>query len=464
MQSYLSLLAVLSISLPLSGCGWVDATGKQTIDPIVVSDGDIQLLGSGRSLVLEEDFQRLSVFEGKAGQIHGWNWQMQGQANPERCRNIGGFNTRLAASTLANACTQPEDCHLQINETEINGSTGFQLSFPELKAPVATSWLLSAVDQTGETIEVLQTICGISTNEAPLANDDQYIVRRGHERRVKSDDPDNLLANDSDDDDVQNQQLSVNPVAIEAPRYAALFKLYPDGGFLYQPAENTPTNEQGNIQDRFVYAVTDGMHTVTATATIQIVEGNRAPQQSSALSSVDLVLYSDAANAVNLDLSYAFADPDGDNLTYRITGGYLPWSNSLELSADGRLAGTISADDIGSWYINMQVSDGIDELNLGFWLYIYQQTLDNSEPIVYDISNRLVHGSFHYNVAPFFDDPDGDELNFSAVGLPAAVTISRRGVISGRSKNSNRGAWLIRVTADDNRGGQASDSFRLTIN
>ena len=87
----------------------------------------------------------------------------------------------------------------------------------------------------------------------------------------------------------------------------------------------------------------------------------------------------------------------------------------------------------------------------------------NEAPQAEDISNRNVRDSFTYDVSGFFYDPDGDTLTFSASGMPSGVAITPDGVITGSASDDNEGAYIIVVTADDGRGGEVSDGFRLRI-
>lgn len=69
------------------------------------------------------------------------------------------------------------------------------------------------------------------------------------------------------------------------------------------------------------------------------------------------------------------------------------------------------------------------------------------------------------DVASFFDDPDGDVLTFSAVGLPATLAFSAEGVVSGTVTAADIPAspYTIRVTARDPSGLAASGVFSLDV-
>ena len=89
--------------------------------------------------------------------------------------------------------------------------------------------------------------------------------------------------------------------------------------------------------------------------------------------------------------------------------------------------------------------------------------LTNSAPVADDIDNAEFDDDFTYDVSVFFEDPDDDDLIFSATNLPPRVTISMTGVITGVVSAANDGNHIITVTASDGRGGMVSDNFRLII-
>ena len=66
-----------------------------------------------------------------------------------------------------------------------------------------------------------------------------------------------------------------------------------------------------------------------------------------------------------------------------------------------------------------------------------------------------------------FDDDDGDDLTFSATGLPSSLSINpNTGVISGtpRAADVRSTAYTVTVTAVDSFGGSASGTLSLNVN
>jgi len=67
------------------------------------------------------------------------------------------------------------------------------------------------------------------------------------------------------------------------------------------------------------------------------------------------------------------------------------------------------------------------------------------------------------SVAGAFSDPDGDTLNFSETGLPASLTLSADGTISGTAGAADVGTHNVTITATDPSGESVSDNFVLTV-
>jgi hypothetical protein len=67
-----------------------------------------------------------------------------------------------------------------------------------------------------------------------------------------------------------------------------------------------------------------------------------------------------------------------------------------------------------------------------------------------------------FNVSPFFSDPDGATLTFSAAGLPSGLAIDSGGVISGQPAAGTAGSHTVTVMASDGTDA-ATDSFTLNV-
>jgi len=463
---------VTLIALFGGGCGWVDATGRQsgdvTPDDASPRGGVPAPRGVSAPLVLTEKSPRDVRLDGPDGTLENWRWRtLDEPGDVAACAGIDGFDAALAEHTLAAACSDPDSCALLVEERRDEERTLFTLELPALRAPLATRVSLTTIDATGQAVERRRTLCGLSINEAPGAGDDRHEVTLGTTLRVDAGAPGNLLANDSDDIDVRNAPLSIDPRPARAPRHAALFELGDDGGFVYRPRDDSLDGPDDVLEDSFAYTLRDGLFEVVAKVVVVITAGevvaNRPPQASAPLPDVEFALDPLLGVVVRIDLSSRFFDPDGDALAFSIRPGSLPPGGTLALGADGVLSGRLGPDDLGQWRVTVIVDDGRDSIERDFTLSVVRAFEANVAPTVTDIANRSFGGRFTYDVAPFFDDPDGDRLDFSARGLPTGISIDADGVISGRSRGGNRGRWFVVVTADDGRGGEITDGFRLTL-
>jgi VCBS repeat-containing protein len=149
----------------------------------------------------------------------------------------------------------------------------------------------------------------------------------------------NVLANDSDPD---RDALTVDTVPVQGPKHGVLI-LNGDGSFSYTPDANY------NGGDSFTYRVTDADGAVSsATVSLTITAVNDAPG-AAPVADRD----STAGTTVTFDAAAAFADVDGDTLSYSSTG--LPPGLSLD-PATGQVTGTPTTP--GSYSVTLSAADG----------------------------------------------------------------------------------------------------------
>ena len=97
-------------------------------------------------------------------------------------------------------------------------------------------------------------------------------------------------------------------------------------------------------------------------------------------------------------------------------------------------------------------------------------TLTNPAPVVTaTIPNQEGTDGFSvsFNVGGNFNDPDGDDLAFSAMGLPTGLTIDPvtgeiSGTLDGNASNggpNGDGIYIVTITADDGEGGTVTTTF-----
>ncbi|MBL4874878.1 MAG: putative Ig domain-containing protein [Cohaesibacteraceae bacterium] len=170
--------------------------------------------------------------------------------------------------------------------------------------------------------------------------------------------------------------------------------------------------------------------------------------------------------SINEDSEYSFTpnmtdDGDTDTITFAISN--LPSWASFDAET-GLLTGTPTNDDVGIITdIVISVSDGY----LGSQLASFNIEVINTNdaPIftgtISDISVDTGE-NINQDVASYFSDIDeGDSLTFTASNLPAGVSISSVGVISGSSSNASTSN--VTITATDVMGLSVDGTLQLII-
>ena len=460
----ISKIMAPALLLLLSGCSWVDSTGRQDTASTVTVNPTQVLLNSSESFPIEENTQRTIVFNGANNRVTNWNWNLlEGQADTQQCNGIDGFDQSIASNALSQSCAIGNECELKIEEVVIDDITQFEITTPHLRAPAALEVYFSAQSDAGVFFEQRQTLCAIAVNNAPVAVDDPISIISGTRLVVSGDDVQSLLANDSDDNDVRNMSLRVDPTPLREPRFAESFELFPDGGFIYEPTSNAPISTNGSVSDSFTYLVSDGNKTSSATAIIKISDFNSAPELIDTIPEMTVLAGDDANDPEIAFLQSYFTDAENNLLNFSVADGSLPESGNIYITQDGVLEGYASEEDSGLYYVNLTVSDSLESVDTHFFLSVVSDRGSNNRPTARDISNRTVTGEFTYDVSVFFNDFDGDHLYFSAINLPPGLAITPDGVIIGTATSANRGNWLIRVKAEDGNGGFTDDGFRLRI-
>ncbi|ASJ75450.1 Ig-like domain-containing protein [Granulosicoccus antarcticus] len=461
-------LSTASSCLLLSACGWVDSTGSQS-ETVAVTNvylGDLRI--DGPSSLQEQVTHGFTVnrdFSSQTDKTYSWSEEPLEQGKLASCAEIEGFNIELAADSLAEACTDPTQCTLAFEpvdqageeSSDGNGSEGgeFELPVPQLQASVGLTYKLT-VTESAQSSTSDYDFCLIAINEAPVAENDTFVVLEG-ERTVFAADELNLLSNDSDDVDVSNFPLEILPELEEAPTKAAEFELGDDGSFVYESSLTGIVTDQF---DSFEYQLSDGVHVSTATATIRIVAANQAPEL------IDDIPDLEAIEGVPFveNLSLYFVDPEEADLSFEFSDdSVLPDDGTLALSVDGVLSGIPDEDDVGSHVLTLIVSDGGASVETLITLLIDPAPIEveNTAPeyIAGSVISRTVDlGDAMIPITPAFVDEDGDTLTFAIIGssdLPDGVEIDEdTGVISGEPEEITN-VRNLRIEATDPSGESA---------
>lgn len=460
--------AVLA-ALLVSGCNWVDSAGTDGL-AIPVTEVFLDDMPVGEVVALNEKTigRLLTSLDTTTSveQTFVWGELPLEEGNLESCAALPNFNTATAAGSLSEACTDAEQCSLDFERMESGDDVAeFNLRAPELKAPVGVRYQLTTTYSDGRESVSERDFCLIAINEAPVAENDTFVVLEGT-REVFGADELNLLSNDSDDEDVTNDPLQILPEPLEGPTNAAFFELGEDGSFTYESSLSDIRTDQ---IDSFVYQVSDGVHTSSATATIRIVVINQPPELLDAIPVLSVI----EGEVLLENLGLYFVDPEAGDLSYSLASATpLPDGGSLELTDEGVLSGIPDEDDVGSHVLTLIVSDGSDTLEADFSLLIEAAEADEDntapeyvEDTVFD--QIILLGRSIRPVIPEFTDADGDILTYSIAGssiLPDGVEIDEEtGIVSGRPTEVTN-VRNLRIEATDPFGESAiSEVFYIRV-
>lgn len=191
------------------------------------------------------------------------------------------------------------------------------------------------------------------------------------------------------------------------------------------------------------------------------VEPNHPPSITNALG--DLI-FPKGFGSQSIDISTVFTDSDGDNLSFST-------KNSDQSVVTVSLSGTtltITEKGIGKSTITLTANDGKVSLDEVFTFEVMEPIpVENRAPVVSNpVADMFLIGespSQIIDISAVFTDPDGDNLTFTASSSDNSIaTVS----LSGTNVTITGLAFQdvdITLTADDGKGGTATDQFRLTL-
>lgn len=470
-KNWCSLSAVIATTLAISGCDWVDSAGIQggtpSVTEVLLDDtqaGDVNVLN-------EEFLARISTSrttEAGLAQSFSWSEEPLEQGNLPACAQENGFNPDLAADTLAGACKTSTDCSFTFNTLDTDPESGiaeFSLLIPALDRPVGVTYQLNVEDSNGSSSNREFSFCLIAINEAPIANDDSFVVTEGVALNVTPATT-NLLSNDTDDTDASNTEFAISPEPVAGPDNAAFFELGTDGSFTYRSKLSELQEDQS---DTFEYQLSDGLFTSTAQVTIRVVAANLPPRLLAPIPALSAV----EGELISVDIAPSIIDPENGTLLFSLSA-LTPLSSDtgLALSPLGVLEGIPTEDDIGVYELNILVSDGglSTEVPLTLEVEAAPVVVANSAPVFVtgSVSNRTLSlGLAMVPIRPEFTDADADTLTYSMAeigSLPTGTSINiRTGVISGRPRITGSYTGL-QVRATDPSGDFANSTlFTMTV-
>ena len=208
----------------------------------------------------------------------------------------------------------------------------------------------------------------------------------------------------------------------------------------------------------------------TATQTFTIDSKNGAPVIGTATANQT---NSDGDSITAVDASKAFADPNGDPLTFTAT--QLP--PGLAISSAGLITGTVAKNATpGTYHVTVTGTDDKGAATSETFNWTINDVPPTTNGTLANQSYADGQSSIAISTAQGFGDSNGNTLTYSASGLPAGLSIdSATGKITGTidrdaSKNapttSGSGATLdgtysVVVTASDGLGGSARQTFAI---
>lgn len=219
-----------------------------------------------------------------------------------------------------------------------------------------------------------------------------------------------------------------------------------------------------------ITAVSAGTATVTVTANdpsaasvtqdirVEVEQGNRAPQASGAIPGQTVA----AGEAVTLDVSTYFTDPDDDALTYAASSSNSGIATASRVDSEV----TISGQAPGTATVTVTASDA-DGASAPQDIAVTVTGRQNNRPpeAEGDIPAFFLTAgeSAEVDMSPYFSDPDGDALTYGA-------TTSASGVVTASASDGSltltagfRGTATLTVTSADPGGLEAEASFSVAV-
>ncbi|MEX0826026.1 MAG: putative Ig domain-containing protein [Acidimicrobiia bacterium] len=214
----------------------------------------------------------------------------------------------------------------------------------------------------------------------------------------------------------------------------------PDSGLI----SGTPTYDAAGIHPVAVRATDDGFPAAftEVSFTWTIDDTNRAPVMQSSSNRA-------GAEGDSVNLAMAATDPDGDGLTWSATG--LPPGLTIG-SSSGNITGTIgyNASPGSPYSVTVRATDDGSPSLSDETTFTWTVANTNRAPTVASIPNQSSAEGMTVALPVSGLDPDGDNLTWSASGLPPGLTIdSGSGEVTGTLGFTAAGTHPVTVRATD---------------
>lgn len=159
-----------------------------------------------------------------------------------------------------------------------------------------------------------------------------------------------------------------------------------------------------------------------------------------------------------ISLQVHATDPEGHSITYSASG--LPAGLSINAST-GEISGTIT-DSANTYVVTVTATDNgvpnISDTTSFEWIV---NAYINQNPVLSHVSDQFNEQGSVISIQMNATDPDGDNLTFTANELPAGLSMSSTGEISGTITDSI-GVYIVTVSVTDDGVPTLSDSLAFT--
>jgi len=223
------------------------------------------------------------------------------------------------------------------------------------------------------------------------------------------------------------------------------------------------TSENDIGEHTVVVRVTDGKDNVTTTFYVRVVSKPPPPNNPPlALPQADVTV------EVGKPLSVAIeaTDKDGDTLTFTLLTTTLV---GMTVDDDGIVTWTPRLTDIGTWPIQVRVSDGKGGTSLVSFNVTVKKAppiVENRAPTIKQVANMDLEVGKPLSVtvdAIDLDSYDQGKLALSIQWAPTGMVLGQDGTITWTPAEVDLGAHVIAVTVTDTKGATGTMSFNVTV-
>ncbi len=330
----------------------------------------------------------------------------------------------------------------------------------ETKKTYAVSITAKDDEDASKTINVMINVTNVSEpgdNDAPVFADGTSTTRSVAENTVASVNIGSAVSATDDDSDTLTYSLGGTD--------AASFDIVTTSGQLQ--TKTTLDYETKSSYSVTITAQDPGDLSATISVTINVTDVNEAPVFSS--DSITLTVAENTGASVNIGSAVSATDPDGDTLSYSLSGtdatsfdivntsGQLQTKTALDYETKTSYSVTITAKDPDDLSDTISVTINVTDVN--------EAPVFSSDSITLTVAENTAAGT-NIGSAVSATDPDGDTLTYTLGGTDAASfdIVSSSGQLQTKTSldYQTKTTYSVTVTAED--GDDASDTINVTIN